>query len=137
MLAQAKKQSTIDLGNHVILGGLILQVLFFGFFVTVASVFHRRIRMVPTGRSAALKVPWERYLVVLYIASALIVIRCIFRVAEYAGGQTGPLLKTEVYLYIFDATLMFVVMALFNIEHPSKVLNRYAVADYMMEQLHS
>jgi len=137
MLATAKTQSMLNTLNNVVLLGLILQVLFFGFFVIVASIFHKRIRAVPTGRSSALKVPWERYLVILYLASAMIMVRCVFRIAEYAGGQDGKLLSTELYLYIFDATLMFLVMVIFSVQHPSMVINRTAVSDYRMDQLNS
>ena len=33
MLANAKDPTTVKLGNNIILGGLILQVLFFGLFL--------------------------------------------------------------------------------------------------------
>lgn len=33
-------------------------------------------------------------------------------------GQDGVLLSSEVYLYVFDATLMFLMMVLLNIWHP-------------------
>lgn len=57
----------------------------------------------------------------LYAASTLIMIRSIFRIIEYAQGFTGYLLEHEVYLYIFDATLMLAVVLIFNVVHPSEV----------------
>lgn len=135
MLAQAKDLDTVNLGNNIVLGGLILQVIFFGFFIIVAGIFHKRIRAVPTGRSMSANIPWERYLFILYTASAMIIIRCIFRVAEYAGGQDGVLLGTETYLYIFDATLMFLVMLIFNVQHPSIIINKKIIAEYRMGNL--
>lgn len=137
MLAKAEDEESVSLGNKIILTGLVLQVLFFVFFVVVASVFHMRINRSPTEKSAILEVPWARYLWILYSASALIVVRCVFRIAEYAGGQEGVLLSTEMYMYIFDAALMFVVMVIFNVQHPSTVINRHAVANYRMEQLYT
>lgn len=137
MLASATDESGVTRGNNIILGGLVIQVLFFGFFIIVAANFHLRIRGVPTGTSAANQVPWQRYLVVLYAASLLIIVRCVFRIAEYAGGQTGPLLSTEVYLYIFDATLMFLVMALFNTQHPSRIISKKVAARYGMVSLNA
>ena len=58
---------------------------------------------------------------VLYLASALIMIRSVFRVVEYLQGNNGYLLRHEVYLYIFDAFLMLVVMCLFNWVHPAEI----------------
>jgi hypothetical protein len=52
-------------------------------------------------------------------------IRSIFRVVEYIGGNAGYLLSHEVYLYVFDALLMFLVMASFNWIHPSQVTEAY------------
>lgn len=124
MLAKAKKQSDVDLGQHVIIGGLGIQVVFFGFFIVVAGIFHYRIARFPTNRSQSLSIPWERYLYILYIASLLIMVRSVFRIAEYVMGQDGILLKHEIYLYIFDATLMFLMMVLFNIWHPSKIIHK-------------
>lgn len=57
----------------------------------------------------------------LYAASVLILIRSVFRVAEYAEGNDGALLRTEVYLYVFDAVLMFLVMVTFAVIHPSEI----------------
>lgn len=40
---------------------------------------------------------------------------------EYAQGHTGHLLQHEWFLYVFDACLMFGVMVVFNVVHPSEV----------------
>lgn len=137
MLAKASDQETVERGNKIVLLGLILQVLFFALFVIVASVFHIRINKKPTEKSLMLQVPWPRYLWITYLASGFIMVRCVFRIAEYAGGQDGVLLGTEIYLYIFDAALMFAVMVLFNVQHPSIVLDKKAMADYRMERLNT
>ena len=136
MLANAQDPATVKLGNNIILGGLILQVLFFGLFIGVAGTFHKRMRADPAAvRSSSLLLPWTRYLLILYLASLLIVVRCVFRIAEYAGGQDGVLLGNEVYLYVFEAVLMFSVMVLFNVQHPSIVVGRDKVAEYRMADL--
>jgi hypothetical protein len=58
---------------------------------------------------------------VLFTASALIMIRSVFRVIEYVQGTNGYLLSHEIYLYIFDAALMCGAVVLFNIVHPSQI----------------
>lgn len=115
MLANAKSASTINLGENIILAGLIIQILFFGVFMIVTVVVHRRIAGFATRRPT--------FFYVLYAVSAFIMVRSIFRVAEYAGGSTGTLQSSEVYIYIFDATLMFCVAVLFAVYHPSKVMD--------------
>jgi hypothetical protein len=139
MLANAKDPDTVKLGNNVILGGLILQVLFFGLFLGVAATFHKRMRADPAAMScsSSLLPPWTRYLLILYLASLLIVVRCMFRIAEYAGGQDGVLLSNEVYLYIFESALMFSVMAIFNVQHPSMIVGRDKISEFRMADLQS
>ncbi len=98
--------------------------LAFGFFFSlVTATFHLRIRQTPTAASAKSPVPWQRYLLVLYTVSILIMIRSVFRIVEYVMGFDGPLLSTEAHLYVFDARLMFVCMRLLNLWHPSRIVN--------------
>ena len=61
-------------------------------------------------------------LYVLYAADILIMVRSVFRVAEYVQGTNGYLLRRELWLYIFDATLMAVVMLVLNGVHPRRLM---------------
>ncbi|RGP78254.1 hypothetical protein FLONG3_3569 [Fusarium longipes] len=110
----------LDAGAKVIIGGLFVQLLFFGFFVVVAVAFHRATLNNPTGRSTS-GLPWQKHMFVLYAGSFLIMVRSIFRAVEYLQGFDGYLLRHEAYLYIFDAFLMLLVMVLFNWFHPSEI----------------
>ena len=125
MLAKAKDNNGVKLGQYIITGGLGIQVIFFGFFIIVAGIFHTRISRYPTTQSETVNVPWQRYLTILYIASGLIMIRSVFRIAEYVMGQDGFLLDHEIFLYIFDSALMFLTMILFNVSHPSAIISKH------------
>jgi ABC-type multidrug transport system fused ATPase/permease subunit len=114
----------MKLGEHVIIVGLFIQIIFFGFFVVILVIFHKRIVANPTTGSIACTVNWKRYLFILYFASAMIMIRCIYRVVEYIQGQTGAFQHHEYYAYMFDALLMFQVMIVFMIFHSSQILSR-------------
>ncbi|RDW80851.1 hypothetical protein BP5796_05549 [Coleophoma crateriformis] len=123
MLAKATTTSATSLGNTIIKLGLLIQIVFFAFFMVVSVIFNIRLQRNPTLVSKSGEVPWTKLLYVLYAASFLILIRCIFRFLEYVQGQNGYLLEHEVYMYIFDAVLMFFAMSLFNICHPSSITN--------------
>ena len=58
---------------------------------------------------------------VLYVVSALIMVRNIFRVVEYLGGREGPLLRVEWTIYVFDAVFMAVTMVVWWIWYPVSV----------------
>lgn len=131
MLAAAKTKERIDLCNHIVLGGLILQILMFMFFVTAAVIFHSRMKKRPT--SAAIDGPlgmnsrvgawgkwtlgrsmpgWMRMMYFLYITSVLITLRNLFRVVEYGMGWSSYLLNNEWVLLVFDGLLMFGVLVI-------------------------
>ena len=112
-------QSSINMGQDIIVGGLFIQLIFFGAFIFVAVLFHVRLRKEPTAR--ALEVPWRKHMAVLYASSILILVRSIFRVIEYLQGFEGYILSHEAFLYVFDACLMLSVMLMFNWCHPSEI----------------
>ncbi|KAF9019389.1 RTA1 like protein [Hymenopellis radicata] len=126
------KSDTAEMGQKIILGGLGIQILWFGGFVVVSVVFHVRMRRVP---QAVEKAHWTRLMGALYVGSTLILIRSAFRMVEYAGGHDGKLMKSEAWLYVFDATLMCGVMFLFNIFHPSKYLGPIYTEQLSMHNL--
>ncbi|PVH77089.1 RTA1 domain protein [Cadophora sp. DSE1049] len=101
-------------------GELAVQVLFFACFIVVAIHFDKAMSKAPMNH-ARTSVPWRKHLVTLYVVSVLILIRSVFRMVEYIQGFDGYLLSHEVYLYIFDSVLMFAVMVVLNVVHPSEV----------------
>ncbi|GIC86380.1 RTA1 domain-containing protein [Aspergillus udagawae] len=120
-----------DIGTYIIVAGLGVQLLFFGVFVIVAFLFHFRFSSSENAGSAAStsgKVPWARswkgLLWVLYLVSGLILIRSTFRMVEFAQGFNGYLISHEIFMYVLDTALMFVLMVVMNVVHPSSVLGR-------------
>jgi hypothetical protein len=105
---------SMETGENIILGGLFIQIFIFGLFAVTSAIFHvrvRRYRFQSDGR-------WEQTMVMLYIVSALIMVRSIFRVIEYIMGHDGYPLKNEWTRYIFDAVLMFGVVVMVGWRYP-------------------
>ncbi|KAK8137301.1 hypothetical protein PG984_005241 [Apiospora sp. TS-2023a] len=112
-----------DIGEKVIIAGLLVQIAMFGFFMATAVLFH--VRYVRGGCwhpvdgencgglvTRKKTVQWRRHLWVLYAVSSLILVRSIFRVVEYLQGNRGYLIAHEMFLYVFDAVLMALVMGI-------------------------
>lgn len=137
--------SSYELGEHITVAGLAVQLLFFSFFMVTCVTFHYRIRKNPTAKVIEVSghgngTPtrrWEVVLFGLYTASILILVRSIFRLIEYAQGNSGYLISHEVFMYVFDATLMFLAMLVMNICHPTTLLigSRKNYNDTQMESL--
>ena len=123
MFSSAKTASALNLAKNLITIGLVIQLLFFGLFLIVITIFHYRIVRSPTTRSSSVAMPWRRFILVLYTASAFILIRSLFRLIEYQAGRDSPLQKSEVYFYIFDSTLMIIVALIFNVFHPRQIVS--------------
>lgn len=124
--------SAQETGSNVVIGGLVVQLLFFGFFVIVAAIFHVRITSHPTPESRSERDitagqgwrqrNWVTILLALYVVSALILVRSVFRLVEYRGGYDGYIMTHEAFGYVFDALLMFVAMVVMNVYHPAVIL---------------
>lgn len=106
------------LGKGIVIAGLMIQIVAFGFFAVTAVIFQRRIGRYPTNESYDSSIPWKKSMRMLFIVSALIMVRSCFRVVEYATGNDGYLLRHEWTLYIFDSVLMATVMVVYCLWYP-------------------
>ncbi|KAL2817580.1 putative RTM1-like protein [Aspergillus granulosus] len=113
--------SALTTGEHIIIAGLVIQLLFFSLFVITSIKFHLGLRRAPSRKVLHSQPPWERHMYALYMGSGLIFVRSLFRLVEYAQGNDGYLVSHEVYLYLFDAVLMVAVMGVFAWVHPSEI----------------
>jgi hypothetical protein len=111
----------MKIGEYVIIGGLFFQLAIFGIFIVVVSVFHRRMKRSPTNKSLEPSIRWRHYLTTLYITGGFIWVRSLFRVIEYLDGNDGYLMRTEAFMFVFDATLIWIVMVWVNWYHPSEI----------------
>ena len=78
-----------SLGQTLIMAGLGVQVAFFAFFMVTAVMFQIRARRAVPDVVAGTNINWVRLVYVLYGASVLILVRSVFRLIEYGGGNDG------------------------------------------------
>lgn len=115
------------IGENIVVAGLIIQILFFGLFVAAAVLFQvRYLRYLSVSDSLSstqslARFPWNKMMTMLYAVSALILVRCIFRIIEYITGSDAYLLTHEWTLYVFDSVLMAATMAIFYVRYPSGI----------------
>ena len=121
-LLSAGSLSSAKTGEYIIIAGLGVQVLFFSCFIITGIIIQRRLTITHWNLHTGMPIGWVKMLYVLYIVSALILIRSLFRIIEYATGYNGYLMHQEVFLYVFDALLMSGVLILLNIYHPCRAI---------------
>ncbi|KAL4783767.1 RTA1 like protein-domain-containing protein [Aspergillus varians] len=118
-----------SMGNKLVILGLIVQVVFLGFFIASMAMFQLRIHRNPTHEAVSENLRWKWHLNTLYLVSLLIMVRSLFRAVEYIMGNDGYLLQQEWPAYVFDATLMWIVMVIFGVRFPSDVCTRSHVPE--------
>ena len=125
-LLASSDRSTANLGKNLIVVGLCIQIALFGFFALSSVLFHYRVRRAGPGAVADddTAMPWQRTMTMLYVVSALILIRSIFRLIEYIGGNDGYLLSVEWPQYVFDAVLMWLATVAFLFWYPADIKPR-------------
>ncbi|KAK6220695.1 hypothetical protein LQW54_001886 [Pestalotiopsis sp. IQ-011] len=109
------------IGNGVVIASLILQLLWFAFFVVLAALLHRAMRGAPTIDAQRPNLRWGRYLTTLYIVSGFVMVRSLFRAIEFIEGSGGYLQKSEALFYVFDSFLMFITVVYLHWNHPGEI----------------
>lgn len=122
-LIASKLLSSVKAGEHIIVAGLFLQIVFFGLFIAVMCLFQVRISRNPTELAVAMRNQphrfrnWRTVLMSLNLMSLLILVRSIVRVIEFMQGHTGQIISHEVFLYVLDAIPMALVVLLFDLQN--------------------
>lgn len=122
--ASAETVEKSKTGSNIVIGGLVIQLIFFSGFLILSSLCHGRLNQHNWRTTFSGKLQWPILFYALYGACILILARSIFRVIEYADGRDGKLMTTEIYMYILDTLLMFLVMVLFSVVHPTYVIHK-------------
>ncbi|KAK1141863.1 hypothetical protein N8T08_008376 [Aspergillus melleus] len=117
-------QHIMAIGVKVVLVGLIFALVVFAVFIWVAFKFHQRLKRDPTPvayQNGGLN--WEQYMWAIYVSCVALMIRNLIRTIEF-GASDSDLGKKEVYIYIFDAAMMFISIAVLVIWHPGLLIKR-------------
>ncbi|KAI1165284.1 RTA1 like protein-domain-containing protein [Nemania serpens] len=117
-------------GHTLFKVALILQLVVIISFVALATTFYRRCRKNGINHTKV-----NQPLLTLYISTALILVRTIYRTVEYFEIETinffdpgfdpraqSPIVRYEWLFYIFEAALMLINSVLINARHPRRWL---------------
>ncbi|OCK85354.1 RTA1-domain-containing protein [Lepidopterella palustris CBS 459.81] len=113
--------SNAKVGTSVLITGLSTQVATFVWFLAVIVAFWRNTKHhtksdAPPG--------WRKVLHAIYVSSALILIRCVYRVIEFALGIHGYPFTHEWVFYVFETLPMLPAISIFCFYHPARILEK-------------
>ncbi|KAL4909519.1 RTA-like protein [Aspergillus multicolor] len=119
------EEKIISIGNKAVLAGLVFTLFVFGWFIWIVVTFHRRLSAAPTAVSLAEEVSgWRTYMWVLYVVCGCMIVRNLVRTIEFGSPHGADVRSREVYIYLFDAALMALVMWLWVVWHPGRLVKR-------------
>ncbi|KAI5952128.1 hypothetical protein CANMA_005115 [Candida margitis] len=119
------------LGQGLVIGGFVLQIISFCCFIALVALAHRKVNNTALQSKMTGFHSWRTYFKVLYAVIVLFFIRNIFRLIEYAQGFGGYIFDHAVFAYIFDSVPMLIVCTLLAIVHPGFVYSK--VRGFMVE----
>lgn len=121
IMSGSDNQNQAQQGKTVILVGLIIQILAFAFFLAWTAKFHSRAKNSSFDSASQDNLSWQRPLYGLYAIGVLFIVRNIVRIIEFKQGSHGSMQTSEVYLYIFDASVMLIIVIRFLVLHPGRL----------------
>ncbi|KAJ7769900.1 RTA1 like protein-domain-containing protein [Mycena metata] len=133
-ISASHNPNTAKLGTDIALVGLVLQALSFGLFTIILLIFAFRVKKYfpniwypknPRPFKILSRDPIDDWRILFYMMCVTcvgILIRSIFRVAEFAGGYSGYITTHEGFFYIFDALPLWISMTLYCFVWPARAL---------------
>jgi hypothetical protein len=104
----ATKQTTMNLGNHLMLAGLIFQIVSLIFFALACLDFTFRVRRYQSWKNPSYKKlrssgRFRGFLAALIVSFGTIFTRCVYRVVELGGGWNNHLMREETTFIILES----------------------------------
>ncbi|KAJ4470888.1 RTA1 like protein-domain-containing protein [Lentinula aciculospora] len=135
-------QSLSSVGNKIAMTGLVLQLLSFALFTSVLIMFGFRVRSkypqawdarsrgesvlsVAGPFKTSTTTNWKILYYVMCLTCIGILVRCVFRIAEFAGGYSGYLSTHEGYFFLLDSLPLWIAMTLYCFFWPTRFINQH------------
>lgn len=107
-------------GNHILLAGLALQAFSFTVFLAVLMLF--RIALFKDFGSNGTAKNKDQFIVAVALASLLVYLRTLFRLAETAQGLFGSVSTNETFFGTLEFTPVVIAVFILAVWHPGRWL---------------
>jgi hypothetical protein len=122
-LAAGATASSVKTGNDTMMVGLASQVVTLAIFGIMALDVFFRIRKHQgryTESAEALRASsrFKGFLIAITVAYCTIFIRCVYRIAEMAGGWSNPIMQDQIAFIVLDGVMCIIAVLALNLFHP-------------------
>ncbi|PRP84064.1 putative RTA1-like protein [Planoprotostelium fungivorum] len=119
----------VPIGVKIVISGLWVQLVFFSAFLTTFIMFGARVCNWKENKSE----PWNQRPRTLYLAlcvsCACMMIRSIYRIAEYMSGGNSKLAHSEIAFYTMDTLMVLINVLVFVVVWPPYCLQSKYIID--------
>ncbi|TQN69831.1 Protein RTM1 [Colletotrichum shisoi] len=113
----------IKMAKTLTVSGLIVQLAVITPFLLSCWHSHRCAqREASVLKATRAGIQWRKYYLMTYAVASLMFARSLIRGIEYLQGEDGFVMTHEIFLYLFDAVPMVVIMALYLWIHPGRLV---------------
>ncbi|KAJ7111645.1 RTA1 like protein-domain-containing protein [Mycena crocata] len=118
-------------GGHVMLGGIIFQMVTITAYVLCAGEFllrrlrNRPVSAPPPATPPALSPRMKLLVGALVFNTTCLFIRAVYRVIELSDGWAGRIIHTQVYFNVLDGAMIALAIITLNVAHPGWLLERH------------
>ncbi|WWD09504.1 hypothetical protein V865_007628 [Kwoniella europaea PYCC6329] len=112
--------TVVTAARYAILVGLVLQFISFLFFCYLVVIFFYRVRKEAPQLYRLRR--WKRLYLALMFTCIAMLVRSIYRIAEYAQNHPGYLYTHEVYFFTLDCLPMWLVISTYVVFWPGRYL---------------
>jgi uncharacterized ion transporter superfamily protein YfcC len=140
-LATSTKVKVANAANPIMEAGITFQVITLLIFGTLAlELYIRYKRDVSTSssttRSIQNRIPtsqptlqqydpkFKKAVLAVVVAYFAILIRCIYRIAEMAGGLRNPIMQNQAACIVFDGVMCVIACVVLNVFHPGEIFRK-------------
>ncbi|ETW87178.1 lipid-translocating exporter, partial [Heterobasidion irregulare TC 32-1] len=121
-----------ETGGHIMLGGIIFQMIAIIVYVILATEFFFRLvknrplkkdyTEVGANRKVEIPMPLKSMIGGLVFMTTCIFIRSIYRTVELIDGFTGKIIETQILFNLFDGAMIVLAIYALNYFHPGRLL---------------
>ncbi len=137
----SRGNSGVAAGNDTMMVGLVSQVVTLAIFgIMAVDVFFRirrhRGNFTQSAETLRASKRFKGFLIAVAVAYTVIFIRCVYRIAEMAGGWSNPIMQNQVAFIVLDGVMCVIAVVALNVFHPG-FLFKQSYATLKAEHLRS
>ncbi|KAI4188253.1 MAG: hypothetical protein L6R41_002251 [Letrouitia leprolyta] len=121
--ASASTQSTQDVGSNLMIAGIVWQVVTLAVFALLGGIFFFRVlrnrsSLTPSANLVLQDTKFQLFLGGLVLAYLGIEVRCIYRIAELAGGWKNDIMQNETEFIVLEGVMIVIAALALTAFHP-------------------